>query len=155
MSDTTQDSITISSLELQDLNTCSLDPWYGAVPPSWTATGPGTNATPITVTAGAVGPVNLGNWDFGNITFQDSMPRSGTISLRGEDADIEINGESLLGMIRGIQDRLNILSPDPDMEQEWDQLREIRQQYEAKLAECREKSRMWKQLKDLPPPEQL
>jgi hypothetical protein len=71
---------------------------------------------------------------------------SGQLSLRGEDADIDINGVSLMDTIKGIQDRLNILCPDPEMEKEWDQLREIREQYEAKLQECREKSRAWKAL---------
>ena len=49
-------------------------------------------------------------------------------------------------MIRDIQERLNILCPDPDMEAEWEELRAIREQYEAKLAECKEKSRAWKAL---------
>ena len=71
---------------------------------------------------------------------------SGHLTLRGDDADIDINGVSLMETIRGIQDRLNILCPDPEMEQEWEQLREIRAQYEAKLAECREKSRAWRAL---------
>ncbi len=70
----------------------------------------------------------------------------GKLSLKGENADIEVNGESLMGMIHGIQDRLNMLCPDPEMEAEWDQLREIREQYEAKLQECREKSRAWRAL---------
>jgi hypothetical protein len=72
---------------------------------------------------------------------------SSKIQLNGDDADIEVNGQSLMSMIQGIQDRLNILCPDPEMEQEWNDLRAIRDQYEAKLAECREKSRAWKALK--------
>ena len=72
---------------------------------------------------------------------------SGQLSLKGEDADIDINGISLMDTLKGIQEQLNMLCPDPEMEAEWDQLREIREQYEAKLAECREKSRAWKALK--------
>lgn len=87
-----------------------------------------------------------------DLTINNVKP-SGTISLKGEDADININGESLMTMIRGIQDRLNILCPDPEMEGEWEELRELRKQYDAKLAECREKSRMWKTLTSMPPPE--
>lgn len=71
---------------------------------------------------------------------------SGTIKLTGDDADIDINGVSLMDTIRGIQDRLNMLCPDAEMEAEWDELREIRAQYEAKLQECREKSRAWRAL---------
>ena len=83
-------------------------------------------------------------------TFQDlsiTSPPSGKISLKGDDADIEINGESVVGMLRDIRDRLNILQVSEEMEAEWDELRALREQYEAKLAECREKSRAWAALK--------
>lgn len=86
------------------------------------------------------------NWSSDTISLGD-LKQSSTLSLNGEGADIEVNGESLMGMIRGIQDRLNILTPDRKLEQEWDELRVIREQYEAKLAECREKSRAWNALK--------
>jgi hypothetical protein len=89
---------------------------------------------------GPVLTINDSNWANGW-----NQP-SGHLSLKGDDADIDINGVSLMDTIRGIQDRLNILCPDPEMEKEWDQLREIREQYEAKLQECREKSRAWKAL---------
>ena len=91
-------------------------------------------------------------------TFSESdltSPNSGKISLKGENADIEINGESVVGMLREIRDRLNILQVSEEMEKEWDELRELREQYEAKLAECREKSQMWSTLKKMPPPEIL
>ena len=91
-----------------------------------------------------------------NWTFSESdlvSQNSGKISLKGDDADIEINGESVVGMLRDIRDRLNILQVNEEMEQEWDELRELREQYEAKLAECREKSRMWNTLKRMPPPD--
>ena len=78
---------------------------------------------------------------------------SAKISLQGEDADIEINGESVVGMLREIRDRLNIIQVSETMEREWDELRALREQYEAKLAECREKSQAWDALKQMPPPQ--
>jgi hypothetical protein len=77
---------------------------------------------------------------------------SSKIQLTGEDADIEINGESVVGMLREIRDRLNIMQVSEKLEAEWDELRELRQLYEAKLVECREKSRAWDALKSMPPP---
>ena len=68
---------------------------------------------------------------------------SNRISLTGNDADIEINGESVVGVLREIRDRLSILKVSETMEAEWNELRELREHYEAKLAECREKSRAW------------
>ena len=102
-----------------------------------------TSITPTpTIT---IGDSTSFNWSADTITLGDIAP-SNTITLTGEDADIQVNGESLMSMIRGIQDRLNILTPDRELEQEWTELREIREQYEAKLAECREKSQAWRAL---------
>lgn len=107
--------------------------------------------TAISVTSSGTGPL-YPNVASPTITTDDIIwsngwaNPSGHLTLRGDDADIDINGVSLMETIRGIQDRLNILCPDPEMEQEWDELREIRAQYETKLAECREKSRAWRAL---------
>lgn len=105
-----------------------------------------TTISPTPAPSFTVGDSTSWNWSADTITLGDPQP-SGTISLQGENADIEINGESLMAMIRGIQDRLNILTPDRELEQQWEELREIREQYEAKLAECRAKSRAWQALK--------
>ena len=78
---------------------------------------------------------------------------SGRLTLTGDDADIEINGESVMGVLKEIRDRLGIIQVSEAMEAEWDELRELRQQYEAKLAECREKSEAWSALKQMPPPQ--
>ena len=111
------------------------DPSHGSFGPSLTI-----NSSPYTHT-GSIPTITLSDdWANGWNT------PSGQISLRGEDADIDINGVSLMDTLKSIQDQLNILCPDPGMEKEWDELRELRQQYEDKLAECREKSRAWKAL---------
>ena len=98
---------------------------------------------PYTITAGPnyTGP----SWNFPDLSIASSP--SGKIHLEGENADIEINGESIVGTLREIRDRLNILQVSKEMEREWNELRVLREQYEAKLAECREKSTIWKALK--------
>jgi hypothetical protein len=75
-------------------------------------------------------------------------PTSGRLSLTGDNADIEINGESVVMMLKEIRDRLAILKVSEEMEAEWDELRDLRQQYESKLEECRSKSAVWKRLHD-------
>lgn len=108
----------------------------------------GSNAIPsVWVTNGT------GAYDFGNLTFSDHMPKSGILSIQGENADIEINGESLMTMIRGIQDRLNIMRPNEKLEAEWDQLRELGEQYRALEKKLTEQADMWEALKKMPPPE--
>ena len=76
-----------------------------------------------------------------------------TIQINGEGADIVVNGESLMDTLRGIQDRLNILRPNTALEAEWDELRELGEQYRKLEAQLSEKTKMWAALKKMPPPE--
>ena len=76
-----------------------------------------------------------------------TIDRGGTIQLEGTNADIRINGESLMETLRGIQDRLNMLRPNSELEAEWDELRELGEQYRKLESEFKEKSKMWKALK--------
>ena len=83
----------------------------------------------------------------------NSSQGSGIIDVRGENADIKINGVSLCDTLKAIQDRLNLLQPNPELEAEWDQLRELGEQYRKLEAEFKEKTKMWNTLKSMPPPE--
>ena len=74
-----------------------------------------------------------------NITSQPS----GQLELRGDKADVVINGVSLKETLEGIQDRLNILRPNAALEAEWDQLQELGEQYRKLESELLEKQRMW------------
>lgn len=82
-----------------------------------------------------------------------SEPPSGKITLQGPNADIEVNGESLMNMIRRMEERLNILTPNKSLEAEWDQLRELGEQYRALEKKLTEQGKMWETLKKMPPPE--
>lgn len=86
-----------------------------------------------------------------DLTFNHN--RSATIELNGEDADIRVNGESLMATLRGIEERLNILRPNTELEAEWDELRELGEQYRKLEAQFAEKSKVWSTLKKMPPPE--
>ena len=77
---------------------------------------------------------------------------SSTIDLKGENADIKINGISLVDTLKTIQDRLNILRPNPELETEWDQLRELGEQYRELEKKLKEQGDMWAKLKAMPPP---
>lgn len=103
-----------------------------------------------------------GNIDWGTINSTISLDslrtnmqvhQDGRLQLIGDNADIEINGESVVGVLREIRDRLGIIRVSEVMEAEWSELRELRQQYEAKLAECEEKSRIWGALQQMPSPQ--
>jgi hypothetical protein len=87
-----------------------------------------------------------------NWSIRDESKISSTIDLKGENADIKINGVSLVDTLKNIQDRLNILRPNPELETEWDQLRELGAQYRDLEKKLQEQSDMWAKLKAMPPP---
>jgi hypothetical protein len=88
----------------------------------------------------------------GGFTFSNMVDpafgtvKAGTLTLRGQEADIEINGVSLMTVLQGIQERLNILQPNRTLEAEWHQLQELGEQYRKLEAELLEKQHMWSQL---------
>jgi hypothetical protein len=75
------------------------------------------------------------------------------IRLDGPEADIEINGESMIGMLRAIERRLNILCPNESLESEWEDLRALGNQYRALEQHILAKQATWDKLKAMPLPE--
>lgn len=65
-----------------------------------------------------------------------------------EGGDIKIGGKSLSEAIEKIEERLGILHPNPDLEDRWEQLKELRKQYQELEKELLEKEKMWKILKE-------
>ena len=75
--------------------------------------------------------------------FSMSHDITGKMSISGEDADIEINGVSLKQTLEDIQQRLAILQPNPELENEFKELRELRQKYLQLERNLLEKKEMW------------
>lgn len=100
------------------------------------------SATPNTVWS-----TNTSDWSIGT-----SVSQSGTMELKGDNADIVVNGESLMQTLQVLKERLNWLQPNPDMESEWDELRELGERYRALEKQCQEKSQVWNTLKKMPDP---
>ncbi len=112
----------------------------------------GTNTVTITssqhgsllaATGGTYGPV----WTDNTMISVNQSMGSGVVELHGEKADIRVNGESMMQTLRDIQDRLNMLRPNPELEAEWDELRALGEQYRKLESEFKEKSKMWNTLK--------
>jgi len=118
---------------------------------------------------GAIGTGTSYNWtagangtsaiDWSNLSVTGTISsapmtvnRSGKIDLAGEDADIRVNGRSLMNAIDALEQRLNILVPNPELEAEWNELRELGERYRELEKKCKEKGEMWKKLKSMPPP---
>lgn len=95
-----------------------------------------------------------GTIDWGTLSttgMTSSISQSGTIELQGENADIKVNGRSLMDAVAALEQRLNILVPNPELEAEWDELRELGDRYRELEKKCKEKGEMWNKLKSMPP----
>lgn len=137
-----QDTITLSS----SYNNTVINGGYSFG--GFTATGlggAGTSGGPYTINSGA-GINNASPW---------ATNASTKIQLQGDDADIEINGKSLARTIQALEERLNVLVPNPELEKEWDELKKLGDKYRKLETELKEKGEMWAKLKSMPPPNPL
>ena len=83
-------------------------------------------------------------WDSINITSAlDPTVSAGRLDLKGQGADIVINNVSLNDTLKGIQERLNLLTPNPALESEWNELREVGARYRQLEADLLAKQKMW------------
>jgi hypothetical protein len=131
----------------------------------------------VSITNGGTGAIGSGNLTIGggnltmghagSYTFSNAYPntvwttnttaahleQSGKMSLRGENADLDINGKSLKNWMEKVEERLNLLTPNPELEKEWDELRRLGERYRRLEKKCQEKAKMWSKLKSMPKPE--
>ena len=119
---------------------------YGAVPNVHIGgiSATGINVSPTVWTTNTT----VGQFSF---TGQNTQPTN-TIQIKGENADLLINEKSLKTWMEKVEERLNILTPNPELEKEWDDLRRLGERYRKLEKKCREKADMWKKLKSMPAP---
>ena len=79
-----------------------------------------------------------------------TIDSSGKIELKGESADIIIDGLSLKATLEALHERLNWMQPNTKLEAEWDQLRELGDRYRELEKQCKEKTQMWTKLRTVP-----
>jgi hypothetical protein len=82
--------------------------------------------------------------------YNMKVAQTGQIDIRGTDADIRINGKSMNRWMEQVEQRLNILTVNPELEKEWDDLRRLGERYRKLEKKCQEKAKMWEALKKLP-----
>jgi flagellar motility protein MotE (MotC chaperone) len=69
------------------------------------------------------------------------------LELPGESADIKLNGKSLTKTLKAIEERLAWLEPNSIIEKEWNELKELGDQYRTLEAKIKEKMSVWEKLK--------
>jgi hypothetical protein len=133
------DTITLSSPDL----------WSSASHNNTVVGGGYTFANTVSVTGG---PYTINNGGTGFSQPWGSNQVSPKINLNGEGADIEVNGWSLVDAIKKIEQRLNILTPNENLESEWEELKTLGEQYRKLEQHILDKQATWNRLKAMPAP---
>jgi len=143
------DTTPIEPLTTYSITNGGTSPGYGAVP-NVTISGSTMSTTGINVTS----PIWTTNTTAGSFTFanQNIQPNN-TIQIKGEDADLLINDKSLKTWMERVEERLNILTPNSELEKEWDDLRRLGERYRKLEQKCKQKADMWEKLKSMPRPD--
>jgi hypothetical protein len=105
--------------------------------------------SPYTITGSNTAPYTLGAGTGITSPWATYTPTP-KIKLDGEGADIEVNGWSLVDAIKKIEERLNILHPNTKLEEEWEELRALGDQYRKLEQHIKDKQATWDKLKAMP-----
>ena len=104
-------------------------------------------------TSGAadVNPIwNVGSstgYTYTNTNLTD-LNTSGKISIKGENADLDINGVSLKDFMARVEQRLAILTPDTRLEEEWAELKALGDRYRELEKEIHDRMKTFDILKN-------
>jgi hypothetical protein len=143
-------SIDLNGIGISSQDTITLSntyPYSNTVVSGGYVTGSGVGGGPYTINSGT-------GTNYANPVWT-SHKGSTSISLDGEEADIKVNGWSLCEAIQRLEERLNVLNINPELEKEWDELKELGDRYRALEAKLKEQGKMWQKLKEMPPPKPL
>ena len=160
------------NLNLNEYNDLTTDPSYGAIPPlvqAHTIPNVTISTNTNTISSGLSGGYTIGAtgtspntvWTTnttgaGSYRINDPaavLGAGGRMELRGDSADLTINGKSLKCWMEKVEERLNILTPNSELEKEWDELRRLGERYRKLEKKCKEKAEVWNKLKSMPKPE--
>lgn len=123
------------------------------ISPQTTSSGTSSITTTIPVTAAGLNGTSGYSWTQDYSISGALSTSSGTVNINTNGiemqpgTDITIGGKSLMDAIDRIEERLGILHPNPELEDRWDQLKDLRRQYQELEKELLEKEKMWKILK--------
>ena len=80
----------------------------------------------------------------------DPNLQGNTLQVKGDaefDGEVTIKGKNIADMFAKIEERLAILHPNPELEDRWDELKELGKRYKELEAEIIEKEKVWAILK--------
>jgi hypothetical protein len=101
-------------------------------------------------TSGGSGQVLTSNGTNPSWITADPNLKGASIQVKGDaefDGEVTIKGKKLTEMFEKIEERLAILHPNPELEDKWDELKELGKRYKELEQEIIEKERVWNILK--------
>lgn len=131
-------SISYGSQSTYNISTGSITGAIGATGPSLWATGAG-------------GYYNISSNTNPSITINDyGWYQNNALDVRGDanfEGDVKIKGKSITEKLDKIEQRLALLTPNADLEDKWNELKELGNKYRELEKEILEKQKMWDILK--------
>lgn len=100
-------------------------------------------------TSGSSGQVLTSNGTNSSI-WADPNLKGASIQVKGNaefDGEVTIKGKNIADMFAKIEERLAILHPNPELEDRWDELKELAKRYKELEQEIIEKEKVWAILK--------
>jgi hypothetical protein len=82
--------------------------------------------------------------------YSNTMQTGGTIQVKGDaefEGKIKVGGKDLVELLSKIEDKLAIYKPNPELEEKWEELRELSKRYKELETEIMEKEKVWEILK--------
>lgn len=104
----------------------------------------GASGSMLTSTGSAI------TWTSPVYTIASQGTGSNTLEVKGDanfEGDVKLKGKSIVESLERIEERLAILRPNEELEEKWEQLRDLRKMYMELEAEIKEKEQVWKILK--------
>lgn len=137
---------------------------YAAAQPSYTLSGSGIDTITIDPLNYSIGPITSSqtiqwnstatsattanyNWGGNYTTVPTVVIDSNGLDIK-DGGDIKVSGKSLTEAIEKIEERLGILKPNSELEERWEQLKELRKQYMELEKDLLEKEKIMKILKE-------
>jgi hypothetical protein len=84
-------------------------------------------------------------------TNYPTMSTNNGVTTMSQDVDIKgnlkVNGKDIGSLLEKIEERLAIYRPEPELEEKWEELRELSKRYKELVADIKEKEKIWDILK--------
>jgi hypothetical protein len=80
----------------------------------------------------------------------NTYSNNSTIQVKGDaefEGKIKVGGKDLVELLTKIEDKLAIYKPNPELEEKWEELRELSKRYKELETEIMEKEKVWEILK--------